>query len=78
MPVRSNRPCGKPGCSRLSKEQYCDVHKIQVNHQMEQERGTAAEHCSSRHIEPHKGDMKLFWDHENWQPDQDCKINVLK
>jgi 5-methylcytosine-specific restriction protein A len=20
------------------------------------------------HIEPHRGDMKLFWDHKNWRP----------
>jgi 5-methylcytosine-specific restriction enzyme A len=94
MPNKPLKPCNKQGCSQLTREQYCEVHK-QLNNQYDKNRGTAAQrgygarwrkvrtHYLAKHpvcvrcchvatvvdhIIPHKGDMNLFWDRNNWQP----------
>ncbi|MCY7484420.1 HNH endonuclease signature motif containing protein [Paenibacillus alvei] len=43
MPAKPLRPCGKPGCPKLSTERYCKDHRVEQRRQAEQERGTAAQ-----------------------------------
>ncbi|WAH38608.1 HNH endonuclease [Alicyclobacillus dauci] len=99
MPSKPMKPCSQPGCSALTREQYCENHK-QYTREHDCYRGTSAQRgydsrwrkarlaylkkhplcaeCEREgsltpatvvdHIVPHKGDKKLFWDKNNWQP----------
>jgi len=107
MAERALRECYKIGCYALTRDTYCDKHKMtktkdtrQSQAEYDSRRGTAAQRgydskwtraraaylaayplCASckdhgsivpatvvDHIVPHRGDKKLFWRHDNWQP----------
>lgn len=50
---------------RVERKRFLDKHPLCVEC-MKQNRLTAATVVD--HIIPHRGDMKLFWDRNNWQP----------
>jgi len=99
LTFKPQRPCGHPGCGKLTDAFYCEGHKKESNN-YEKYRKTAHQrgynskwrkarkaflarnplcvHCKQEgkstpatvvdHIEPHKGNQRLFWDKNNWQP----------
>ena len=42
MPPRSRRPCSYPGCSQLTTERFCEVHKKQERKRHDERRGSSA------------------------------------
>jgi len=63
-------------CGRLVTSLYLQAHPIAIDY-FETHNGVVYLAEVVDHIIPHRGDMKLFWDRNNWQgltkADHDCK-----
>lgn len=82
MPVRPMRPCSIPGCPELSSGSACPRHRRpSTQHLYGSQRwreasrrflaGKACVDCGAAatvtdHEQPHRGDLRLFWDETNW------------
>lgn len=89
------RPCGRSGCTNLTRGAYCDKHRPKESARVSSSsRGydfrwrkarqaylakhpfcveclKAGKYVAATdvdHIVPHRGNKKLFWDSDNWQP----------